>query len=536
MPYNLIHEPWIPVRYENGETGWIEPWRVTDPDRPPIALAAPRPDFNGALIQFLIGLVQTCCPPATERDWRRWFKKPPPPEELKAAFTRYEHAFNLGGDGPRFMQDYDELDANPLSITDLLIDVPTGKTLDDNKDHFIKDHSGSQMAKPIAAMALLTLQVNAPSGGQGHRTSLRGGGPLTTVVLGRTLWQTLWLNVLTKADFEGLLGTPQELLKPESEAAFASSVFPWMRSTRSSAAAQTMTPDDAHPLTMYWAVPRRVQLQDPHQEEDGHLAGEEQNEAYRAYTTKNLGANYEGAWIHPLTPYRTNKDGTTSSIKGQPGHFSYRYWLSLTSGETESGVRPAQVVRAFPSRANYKAVRLALHESEETSLRRAWTWVFGYDMDNMKARRWHESRMPLLLIDPAVRADFEEFAGQLVATASELASGLRDALTDALYPKKGRRPRGTSTSSVIQDTVTRFWRDTEPAFYDLLAQAQRALEEDAEAFLQELRRRWLADLRKGHLLRLFDEITQYGAFRAADPRAVVKARQALRNMAKGGQA
>jgi CRISPR system Cascade subunit CasA len=54
---NLISDAWIPIRRKGGEEERIAPWEVTTrySDDPIVALAAPRPDFNGALIQFLIG-------------------------------------------------------------------------------------------------------------------------------------------------------------------------------------------------------------------------------------------------------------------------------------------------------------------------------------------------------------------------------------------------------------------------------------------------------------------------------------------------
>ena len=36
-------------------------------------------------------------------------------------------------------------------------------------------------------------------------TSIRGGGPLTTLILGETFWHTLWLNV-TPAHRSSILG------------------------------------------------------------------------------------------------------------------------------------------------------------------------------------------------------------------------------------------------------------------------------------------------------------------------------------------
>ena len=71
MAFNLIREHWIPVERRSGERESIAPWQITDglEHSPIVSLAAPRPDFNGALIQFLIGLLQTLSPPEDEDDW-----------------------------------------------------------------------------------------------------------------------------------------------------------------------------------------------------------------------------------------------------------------------------------------------------------------------------------------------------------------------------------------------------------------------------------------------------------------------------------
>ena len=510
MPYNLLHEPWIPVRYEDGETGWIEPWRVTDPDRPPIALAAPRPDFNGALIQFLIGLVQTCCPPETERDWRRWFKQPPTPDELKAAFSRYEHAFNLDGDDPRFMQDLGDLSqGSEKGLQLLLLDGPAQNATDRNKDHFVKSIPHLELSPAFAAAALLAFQLNVYStaAGKGYRlqSSLRGSGPVTTLLLERDLWTTIWTNVITRAELEAL-GSAREHEKGHD-------IFPWLAVTRSSEEGMITTKEDVNPNQMYWPMPRRVRLQGS--QRGACSLSDEAGLTFSMFSELRAGIDYRSPWHHPLSP---SSGWNALSVKS--GQFTYHDWTTFVVNGDEAA--PAVVLQKRWHRAR-----------KHIGCSSPRLWVFGYENESGKAniRAYRERVMPIFFVKPEVRADFEEFAGQLVATASELASGLREALADALYPEKGHRPKGASTSSVVQDASTRFWRDTEPAFFDLLAQAQRALEQDAEASLQGLRARWLDDLREQHLLQLFDEITQYGAFRAADPRAVVKARQDLRNTA-----
>lgn len=107
---NLIYEEWIPVRRADGTLDKIAPYQVTedieDESRRIMAVASPRPDFDGALTQFLIGLVQTACTPESDTVWWKWRESPPEPDNLKARFAPFEKAFESEGEGPKFMQDF----------------------------------------------------------------------------------------------------------------------------------------------------------------------------------------------------------------------------------------------------------------------------------------------------------------------------------------------------------------------------------------------------------------------------------------------
>ena len=301
-PYNLIRKRWIPVFDEDGNVWDIAPWEITASggpnDKLPTGLAAPRPDFDGALIQFLIGLVQTAFAPKTERAWRIKFKTPPKADELKAAFERYEHAFNLDGEGPRFMQDYDFAHGRIADrtkeekISKLLIDAASDVTR-----YFNKSLSESQLDHASAAAALFAFQINDPGIGSGHRKSLRGGGPLTTLVLGKTLWQTIWLNILNRRDLE-IRGASQEW--PDE-----GNIFPWMAPTRTSSQDQNTTSDDIHPLQMYWSMSSRILLESVKKSADprNYLTEVQSDTVFGTIKKKNHGANYTGPWTHPLTPY-----------------------------------------------------------------------------------------------------------------------------------------------------------------------------------------------------------------------------------------
>ena len=104
-PFNLLTENWIPVRRADGSRSCIPPWRITDPDPAIVDIDAPRPDFKGALLELLIGLVQTALPPKNDADWLQGFATPPKPDTLQKAFAPLIPFFNLFGDRPCFLQD-----------------------------------------------------------------------------------------------------------------------------------------------------------------------------------------------------------------------------------------------------------------------------------------------------------------------------------------------------------------------------------------------------------------------------------------------
>lgn len=220
---NLITDRWIPVIRQNGQPDTIAPWQIAEGNNPVVEINAPRPDFQGALYQFLIGLLQTCFAPEDEDQWLEYWQEMPEPEALQASFEKVEFAFELDNPkGVAFLQDLDLPDCETKTIAALLIEAPGENALKKNTDHFVKRGQTKQLCPSCTATALFTLQINAPAGGSGVRVGLRGGGPLTTLVLPKapsaSLWQKLWLNVLNLDD-------PKEL---ESTEKIDSSILPWL--------------------------------------------------------------------------------------------------------------------------------------------------------------------------------------------------------------------------------------------------------------------------------------------------------------------
>lgn len=514
---NLLDASWIPIRRRDGRQEHIAPWQITDQhdSNPVIAIYTARPDFDGALMQFFIGLLQTTTTIDDEIDWEYLLYNPPSTEQLREQLSAVANAFELDGDGPRFMQDLQLPEGETKEISALLIDAPGDNSLRNNLDLFIKRGRVAGMCKPCAAAALLTLQTNAPAGGAGNRTSLRGGGPLTTLVLcdprrtgddvGATLWHNVWLNVLEKTDFLSPCGNrnKREL----------SAMFPWLAPTRTSGkGGHDTTPDDVHPSQMFWGMPRRIRLDfDNLHSSVCDVCGVPSETLLTRYITKNYGINYTGPWLHPLTPHNMDKQGQPTPRHAQPGGVSYRHWLGLVQSDEGDVHKPARVVHTFQNRNRELHMSLML-------------WAFGYDMDNMKARCWYESQMPLYQIDEAHRQAFALTVKGMVEGADTVRFYLLSALKNSWFEPKD--PRRKNDISFIAQA---FWQNTEGQFFDCLGELAHNLqhEDDSLGTRNHIKAQWHQILYK-QAFTLFDQWANTTAIAYENTRRIAEAYQQLR--------
>ena len=125
MTLNLIEDPWIAVRLRDGSRHTIAPWQMAEPE-----VVAPdwsRPDFDIACLELLIGLVYLADPPADVSDWKR--RKAPDPARLRERLAAFAPAFNLLGDGPRFLQDFEPVYAALKGADDIPVEtiLPTDR-------------------------------------------------------------------------------------------------------------------------------------------------------------------------------------------------------------------------------------------------------------------------------------------------------------------------------------------------------------------------------------------------------------------------
>lgn len=411
----------------------IAPWQMADGDllRPDW----PRPDLNIACLELLIGLVYLADPPADDEEWED--RQRPDPERLRARLEPLAPAFNLLGDGPRFLQDLERLEgeANPADM--LFIDSAGANTARNNADLMVHRGRYPALELPLAAMALYAFQAHAPSGGAGNRTSMRGGGPLVTLVdPGQGLWSLIWANV-PYGQAQGIAG------------------LPWMAATRVSDKGQQVLPPQGatYGPEAFFGMPRRLRLV----EAEGAVVGVVQ---------KPWGVNY-AVWRHPLTPYYRMKPGEEwLPVHPRAGRFGYHHWLGILAEASDTNLREqAACLRTYGGRVQQPKASVILA---------------GWAMDNMKPRDFTWSVQPFVDLAP----EAELMLAGLVEAAEQAALSLRSALEPVLAGGEAREGQREA-----------FYAETEQAFGEGLAALQSGL---APA---EVAARWLAVLEGAALAR-----------------------------------
>ncbi|HQO63421.1 MAG TPA: type I-E CRISPR-associated protein Cse1/CasA, partial [Syntrophorhabdus sp.] len=144
---NLVCDAWLPVIRASGKKDKIAPWQIAETTDPVMDLDAPRPDFQGALYQFLIGLLQTCFAPADHEEWLEYWKILPDSQTLRNRFLDFAPAFELSSPSgsPAFMQDLNLSQGKMRNVAAFLMDFAGDKTIVENLDHFIKRDSVTKM-------------------------------------------------------------------------------------------------------------------------------------------------------------------------------------------------------------------------------------------------------------------------------------------------------------------------------------------------------------------------------------------------------
>lgn len=455
MLFNLLSDPFLPVVMRSGIQRLLAfPELVAGTESGnedyPVEFNWPRPDFNLASFEFCVGVSSLALDIRDADDWYSLWTHPPNPSALAEKLVPLVHAFYLNGEGPRFLQDYESLQGDETPIEALLIDTPGQNGQRKNSDLLTHRNRYDALGLPAAAMALYTLQAYAPSGGSGNRTSMRGGGPLTALVVPPTnngarpipLWRKIFANVVPCAERLRINELPQAL--------------PWLSPTLTSEKGRTVSLADAHPLQAYFGMPRRIRLVFSSEPSICSMTGKE-GPLVTGFIQKKYGANY-GLWQHPLTPYRRQKEADEPySAKPKSGRFGYRDWVAVTVGSKEGKL-------AVPPE-NIKLAKGGLLSQNERGAD-ARIRVGGWAMNNMEAVAYLIAEEPLHLAKtPPQQQALDELARHFSESAEQAVSQLLAALKKALF--SGQK-NASNDKGVLNQARADFFDATEDQFHRLL--------------------------------------------------------------------
>lgn len=440
-----------------------------------------RPDLRIATYELLIGLFAAALAPEDGETLLSLLRAPPAPDALQRKLQKLAPYLTLDGDGPRFLQAFEKIggEANPPDA--LFMDAPGANTIRNGADFFVKRGRTPVLSRKAAAIALYALQAFAPSGGAGHRTSMRGGGPLTTLIVPPQpgLWRRIAANLPLLAQSER---RPPEDLSP---------VFPWTKATRGSRDDIKTGLDPAHHthwLQHYFGMPRRIRLDfSPNPERLAcALTGDVDDVIVSGFRMEAYGVNYDG-WMHPLSPYYETRQNEFLPVHPQSGRIGYREWFGylFAGGPAGSASRPAEVVTTYLDLRNGIAGASRLLAA-------------GYVTDNMKTEDYVEAEIPLLTLPHRKARELlgEAVRARLLAPAEMVATELRRKLSDALG--------SDFKKTIIASAVEQFWIETEHAFVRALQAATDLygrFAPDAEpdeihaVDMRPVAANWLADLR-----------------------------------------
>jgi len=204
---NLLIDEWIPTRDKsssksvniNRNVKQISLLELLSNDKD-YELLTHRDDMELATIELLICLVQTIFTLPNRQSLIEKINKPLKEKEYLSQIKPYQQWFNLKDVEYPFLQSLDITTKDIVPIQKLFNGLPEGN------NHTWRYDSGSrinQICGSCASIMLFNQASNSPSFGGGFKNPLRGSmAPMTSLVEGNNLRETIWLNVLTREFLE----------------------------------------------------------------------------------------------------------------------------------------------------------------------------------------------------------------------------------------------------------------------------------------------------------------------------------------------
>jgi CRISPR system Cascade subunit CasA len=439
---NLLTEPWIPVRLlPAGQPEKITLRRLLcEDDRWELCL--PRDDMELAALQMLVCMAQVFFTPKDMGELKQRIVSPLPLDAFEAGCVPHNDWFQLDHPDFPFMQ-VQKVKAKEFTHMDKLLAGVTGAT---NSCFVNESGLGAFLCGGCAAVALFNQANNAPSFGGGFKGSLRGGAPVTTLVQGEHLRQTIWFNVLSEDN--------------------VSADFPWHRNTLNQKPVWVETIKEGSNIPaqtigllrgLFWQ-PAHIELLPPAKgEQPCSCCGFVAKKVYHGFNKAKFNYIITDLWPHPhgarivSIKKGTREEKFVSFTTTAPAWTQLsRFVVQRQIDGREEGQEPAAVVRQAKRLIRTLRLNIGGYRNNQASiLDRRHETIFLNDGWSDKADVVHE------------------FVG--------LAAGYRDALNKALYvfakgykEAKGTKIKGAGVS-VHEVAKEQFYRRTEDAVLDTLA-------------------------------------------------------------------
>ena len=357
---NLLTDAWIPVRPLTAGAARKIALRQLLCEEARWELCLPRDDMEVAALQLLICLTQVFFAPLNTAALKQRIIKPLPGEIFESGCAPYADWFRLDHQKFPFMQARN-VSAKEATPMDKLLAGLTGAT----NSCFVNEQGlGTCLCGGCAAVALFNQSSNAPSFGGGFKGSLRGGAPVTTLVQGDDLRQTLWFNVLTEERLTEL--------------------FPWHPVTRSQQTTWVapIKGGEAIPAQtigvmrgLFWQ-PAHIELLPPQGEQACSCCGFVEKQVYIGFNKAKFNYSLEGLWPHPHGPRISSVKKGVRAEKFVSFTTSAPAWTQLsrfivqrqTNDSKDDGQEPAAVVRQAQSLLNKLKLTVGGYRNNQASI------------------------------------------------------------------------------------------------------------------------------------------------------------------------
>ncbi len=380
---NLLTDQWIPVRpLPTGMPEKISLRRLLCGDGT-WELCLPRDDMELASLQLVVCLAQILFTPADAQTLKQLIAAHLSENEFHDGCEQFKTWFWVDHPDHPFMQ-IRGVKAKEATHMDKLLAGLTGAT---NSCFVNQSGLGECLCPGCAAIALFNQASCVPGFGGGFKAGLRGGTPITTLVQGKHLRQTIWLNVLSKEKLMNDIPWHSDTMHQKPT---------WVEPIKTG---EKIAAEQIGLMRGLLWQPAHIELLPPTEKGICSCCGCQTEEAYRAFKKAKFNFSVNGIWPHPHTPRISFVRKGQIEEKFAAFKTSAPAWTQLSrfvvqqqiDDSNKEGQQPAAVIRQAKYLFGGKAQRLSLlvggYRNKQASIleRRHEVFTLNHDWDRHTA-------------------------------------------------------------------------------------------------------------------------------------------------------